>query len=170
MRSFDWTRRPTLESGLAFGRCADILPMADSSCLSPKGNFGKYQLLLLFLFWAAAVTVGMALLLRYSFTPGQNGLAPPAWPQQTRLERDAERHTLVMVVHPRCSCTRASIGELAEVMVRIRDRARVYILFVKPPGVASSGGADGDNWEKTVLWTSASAIPNTNLRTVAAAV
>ena len=59
--------------------------------------------------------------------------------------------TLVMLAHPHCPCTRASVGELAEVMARVQGRADAFVLFSKP---ASSG----DDWDDTGLRRSAAAI------------
>lgn len=93
----------------------------------------------------------MGLLTRYSFAAGPTGAPPERWPEASRLERAAGEHTLVMVVHPRCSCTRASIRELSLLMTRLHGRLSAYVLFVKPEGAA-------DHWERTDLWTSASII------------
>jgi hypothetical protein len=57
-----------------------------------------------------------------------------------------------MLVHPHCSCTRASISELAVLMAQARMRPKTYVLFMKPPGFAK-------DWEKSSLWHSAAAIP-----------
>jgi hypothetical protein len=60
-----------------------------------------------------------------------------------------------MLAHPRCTCTRASVGELAELMARAPQRPRAYIVFVKPGRVGSS-----PDWERTDLWERASHIPD----------
>ena len=56
------------------------------------------------------------------------------------------RPTLVMLAHPRCTCTRASVGELAELMARAPRRPKAYVVFIKP-GRSAPGG-----WERTDLW------------------
>jgi hypothetical protein len=57
-----------------------------------------------------------------------------------------------MVAHPRCPCTRASIGELAQVMARVQGKLIAYVLFVK----LSHSDVD---WNETDLWRSAGKIP-----------
>ena len=60
--------------------------------------------------------------------------------------------TLVMAVHPRCPCTRASLSELALIMARLEGRIRAHVLFALPQGT-DRAWAEGD------LWTAASGIP-----------
>src|SRR6185369_8337902 len=63
-----------------------------------------------------------------------------------------DRATLVMLVHPRCPCSRVTIGELARLMTQTQDHLKAYALFVKPEGTS-------EDWEKTDLWRSAADIP-----------
>ena len=101
--------------------------------------------------WAAAVALGLRGLLNYENAPGPVAAVPDAWPStQIPLARDGM--TLVMLAHPHCPCTRASVGELAEVMARVEGKARAYVLFSKP---AESGA----EWDDTGLRRSAAAIP-----------
>jgi hypothetical protein len=106
------------------------------------------------LLWGGAVSAGLASLAAYDNQPGAAAAPPPRWPTATRLALAADRPTLVMLAHPRCSCTRASVGELAEIVARAPQRAKVYAVFVKPGRVVA--GAD---WERTDLWRQAAAIP-----------
>jgi hypothetical protein len=101
--------------------------------------------------WIAAVTFGIRVLFHYENTPGRVGALPRAWPA-TQIERASDRPTLVMVAHPHCPCTEASVGELAQIMARLRGKVAAYILFVKPKGT-------GRDWEDTDLRRSAEAIP-----------
>jgi len=57
-----------------------------------------------------------------------------------------------MLAHPRCTCTRASLAELAELLARAKERPRTYVVFVKP-------GGTGVDWEHTDLWRTAAALP-----------
>jgi hypothetical protein len=103
--------------------------------------------------WLAGVVVGLGMLAGSDNRPGVAAASPGSWPAGSRLTRDAARPTLVMLAHPRCTCTRASVGELAELIARVQQRPRTYVVFIKPGGVA------GD-WEKTDLWQTASRIPD----------
>jgi hypothetical protein len=54
----------------------------------------------------------------YESTPGVAAATPGRWPADSRIKPDADRATLVMLAHPHCPCTRASIGELARLMTQ----------------------------------------------------
>lgn len=101
--------------------------------------------------WIAAVAFGLGVLFQYENTPGRVGAVSPAWPE-TQIERATDRPTLVMLAHPHCPCTAASVGELAHIMARLQGRVAAYVLFVKPKG-------SGRDWEDTNLRRDAEAIP-----------
>lgn len=90
--------------------------------------------------WAAAIAIGMGLLTQYGLTPGVAAAAPARWPGSDRIGLAPDVPTLVMVVHPRCSCSRASLSELAVLTTRLRDRIRAFVLFVHP----DDDGPDAD--------------------------
>jgi hypothetical protein len=66
--------------------------------------------------------------------------------------RASDRPTLVFLAHPQCTCTRASLNQLAEVLARSPKAPKTYVVFLKP--AAFSAG-----WEKTDLWDRAAALP-----------
>ncbi len=103
--------------------------------------------------WLAATVTGFAWLAVYANTPGAAGNPASQFPAGSRIVLDSSRPTLIMLAHPRCSCTRASVAELAEVMARSRQRPRAYVVFIKPGGTAAA-------WEQTDLWQTAAAIPD----------
>jgi len=116
--------------------------------------------------WLALVSAGSAVLLDYGLTPGVAGAAPAHWPRDSALTLN--RHeaplvkneatlmkneaTLVMVVHPHCPCSRASMSELSALMTTATGQVKAYVLFVRPPGVPRG-------WEITDLWRQAATIP-----------
>jgi hypothetical protein len=117
-------------------------------------KFTKARVLLLVAcaLWVSATGVGIGFLWDYENTPGTAAAAPAHWPEGSRLRRSAGGATLVLLAHPHCPCTRASIGELSRLMAQAEGRVTAYVLFVKPQGFAVE-------WEKTDLWSSAAAIP-----------
>jgi hypothetical protein len=68
----------------------------------------------------------------------------------------ADRPTLVFLAHPQCSCTTASLGELAEALARATTLPKTYVVFLKPSSMP-------EGWEKTALWTDAHALPGTTV-------
>jgi hypothetical protein len=103
--------------------------------------------------WILAIGFGLYSITKYEYTPGLSANPLPSWPDNTKLERSFDKATLVMIAHPHCPCTRASINELAKLITRKHDYLKTYILFLSPNHMAKG-------WEKTDLWQSACLIPH----------
>ncbi|MEY2563776.1 MAG: hypothetical protein QOH88_1969 [Verrucomicrobiota bacterium] len=101
--------------------------------------------------WVAAVAFGARVLFHYENEPGRVGMLARTWPA-TEIERATDRPTLVMLAHPHCPCTSASVGELARIMAQLHGRIAAYVLFITPK-------ESGTDWESTTLRRSAEAIP-----------
>jgi hypothetical protein len=99
----------------------------------------------------AVVAFGLRGLLNYESAPGSVADVPKAWPA-SGITLSPDGLTLVMLAHPHCPCTRASISELAKVMAEVDGKATAYVLFAKP-------GGSGSDWDDTSLRRSAAAIP-----------
>ena len=92
------------------------------------------------------------MILAYDNSPGIIATAPTVWPAGSNILRQSGVPTLVMMIHPHCPCSRASIGELALLMAEVPGAVNVNVLFIKPPDFP-------EQWEKTDLWNSAGMIP-----------
>jgi hypothetical protein len=57
-----------------------------------------------------------------------------------------------MFAHPQCGCSKASLGELAIIMARARDKVAAYVFFYVPADQPKT-------WAHTDLWDEAKAIP-----------
>ena len=106
--------------------------------------------------WALAMGAGFWLIWSYQNTPGTASVPPSRWPANSQIQRSSSIPTLVMIAHPRCSCTRASIGELALLMAHCQGRVSAYVLFLKPRDFP-------EGWERTDLWDSAARIPGVSV-------
>ena len=102
------------------------------------------------------IAVGLTLLWRYENASGPAAAPPSQWPLASGIHLATDRATLIMLAHPHCPCTRASIGELARLMAQAQGRVTAYALFVKPAG-------SSDDWENTDLWRNAAGIPGVNV-------
>lgn len=102
--------------------------------------------------WLCMIGTGLSILWGYENTPGAATQVPASWPTDSRIEPTPDRATLVMLIHPHCPCSRASIGELASLMAQSEGHVDAYVLFLKPAGFS-------ENWEKTDLWRSVEGIP-----------
>ena len=63
--------------------------------------------------WLFAISVGMWMIWDYQNAPGAVGVPPAQWPADSQVQRSPGRATLVIIAHPHCPCTRASIGRKA---------------------------------------------------------
>jgi hypothetical protein len=97
--------------------------------------------------WLGSAGTGLYWLMEYDNTPGARADAPASWPAESALTRDAAVPTLVMLAHPRCDCTRASLGELEELLARVKVKPRTFVVFIKPGG-AGSGWEQSGTWER----------------------
>ncbi len=107
--------------------------------------------------WLAIVIGGSAGLMIYSYKPGvAQENAPKIWPVSSQLARDRDLPTLIMFAHPKCPCTRASIGELDMLMAQSAGQVNAKVVFFRPDGA--------ENWSDTGLWQSAAAIPGVTVQ------
>jgi hypothetical protein len=103
--------------------------------------------------WLLAAVAGMSVIWRFDNGPGIGAHAPARWPADSILARSARQPTLVLLAHPRCDCTRASLDELAETLARAGTHPKTYVLFLKPEEFSNG-------WEQTDSWRQAAAIPD----------
>lgn len=86
----------------------------------------------LVLVWALLVVVSFGGLSVYSQTPGEIS-APPRDEALAESTSDSEAAwRLVMAIHPKCPCTRASLAELEKLLAREPERFRCEVLIYQP--------------------------------------
>ncbi|WP_182867321.1 RedB protein [Stieleria mannarensis] len=112
----------------------------------------------LVLAWGALVAGGMGLVWQYQHDAGTLHAAPQHWPADSSLRPSPDRWTLVLFAHPKCPCTRATVGELARIIHHGGDRLQAHVLFVKPRSCAMQ-----PDWEHTTLWDAAKRIPGVSV-------
>lgn len=89
---------------------------------------------------------------QYSQTAGAVNAAPEHWPDSSLVVSDPAQSRLVMFLHPRCPCSRATLGELELIMTHCQGLLSAQVLFIQPEGMS-------EDWVKTDLWRTAAAIP-----------
>jgi hypothetical protein len=102
--------------------------------------------------WVIATAGGLSAMLVWQNTPAPGSVAATAWPTNFPLRLDANAANLVMVVHPKCPCSRASFSELVKVMTRAVAPMRVAVLFYKP-------AEEPETWVEGSLYSAAKTIP-----------
>jgi hypothetical protein len=105
------------------------------------------------LIWLGAVATGLWFVWSFDNASGVAANPPTRWPAESRLAHASDRPTLVLLAHPQCSCTVASLGELAEVLARVPAHPKTYVIFLKPAGFA-------DEWVESDLWHRATRLPD----------
>ena len=123
-----------------------------------SGKSGKILWIGVSIVWLAVIVYGMRVMLNYETTAGAPGDPPIKWPEQSHIPRVAGLPTIVMIGHPKCPCTRASIGELSLMMTRLHGQASAVAVFVRPHDAP-------EGWDDTDLRRSAAAIPGVTVMT-----
>jgi hypothetical protein len=98
--------------------------------------------------WAATVAAAYRAIRNFESTPGQAAIAPTSWPVRSSVQRAEGAWTLVMLVHPHCSCSRASVKELEAVLEQAPRSVQSYVLVYRPREFPAG-------WEKTDVYEAA---------------
>jgi hypothetical protein len=78
--------------------------------------------------WVLTISGGGVLMWDFESTPGVPSSPPDVWPVASRIPHAANRPTLVMLVHPHCPCSRASLEELDRIMALVAGRVTAHVL------------------------------------------
>ena len=115
-------------------------------------NSGRNKMLTLAVsIWAGAVFLGIIALARYSNTAG-------AQPHFSDAADGPDRFRLVMFVHPRCPCSRASVEELSRLMAACGGKIHGEVYVFHPDD-------QSDEWSDTWIRQHADLIPNVDVVT-----
>lgn len=102
--------------------------------------------------WLLVVLTGSLLMAQYSQTAGATGTPPTHWPETSPVHPDPGQARLVLFLHPHCPCSRATLGELEQLVAHCQGMFSTQVWFIQPEGLA-------EDWVKTDLWHAAAAIP-----------
>jgi hypothetical protein len=83
------------------------------------------------LVWAATIAAALEAIRRFETTPGQAANSRPLWPADSAIPRKNGEWSLVMLVHPHCSCSRASVQEL-QAIVEKSPSVQPYVVMYRP--------------------------------------
>jgi hypothetical protein len=106
------------------------------------------------LIWVATVGTAFQAIRRFETTPGRAAAARLMWPASSRIQRSPD-WTLVMLIHPHCSCSRASVQEL-QAVIESAPSLHPTVLVYRPTGFARG-------WEQTDVFKSASRLRRTRV-------
>lgn len=83
--------------------------------------------------WLVGLSLGFGLLTQFDTQPGLLGNVPGVWPKQEGIHYDHQRPTLLMVLHPFCACSKASLHELSRLMSIVPEKTNTSIIVVGKP-------------------------------------
>ncbi|MGI4790135.1 MAG: hypothetical protein ACRYFS_14945 [Janthinobacterium lividum] len=109
------------------------------------------------LLWLAGTAFAMNRLSQFEDTAGRSGHPPLHWQHSATVALKPTKPTVIMLVHPQCPCSRASLRELNRLVALCPNRASFLVLFLKPSGYPQA-------WVNTDLWRQASSIPGVTAR------
>jgi hypothetical protein len=101
----------------------------------------------IFFAWLLLLSAGLLWAAHYATTPGQHTM-------QELRKKGAGHPVLLVFVHPKCTCSKATIGELAKLRPSLRD-VEVRVIFNQYD--------KNEDWVKGELWQQASKIKNITL-------
>lgn len=108
--------------------------------------------------WGVAAGAGLVGLAAYQSRAGVAGAIVDGWPAGSGLKRGEGRATVVVVLHPKCPCSRATVAELERVLAQAGGaRPKVVVLAVLPDGT-------GEAFAQTGLIERVRAIPGVEVR------
>lgn len=131
-------------------------PIANPNSRRAVADWSTYALIVV---WLMAAAVGWYSVERYEFatTDALVTRAVEHWPADTKLDCSADRSTLVLFLHPKCPCSRATLAEMDRVLATSGkpaiEQTRLIVVATVPPN------AD-DSWRETSTLGQARALPN----------
>ncbi|NND96604.1 MAG: hypothetical protein HKN47_04665 [Pirellulaceae bacterium] len=93
---------------------------------------------LAFAIWLTVSLCAMTVLWTYESTPGPNAHAPDQWPSTSKLASSDSSKQLLVWLHPRCPCSRATVAQLDRLLVHLPQDVHCQVIITQPPDVASS--------------------------------
>lgn len=105
--------------------------------------------------WLFTLTAGVCLVFKYDSIPGLTATSGSSWPANSTIAHSTTNNTLVMLLHPKCPCSRASLQQVATLTTN--DNSLECIFLVYAPTKFPKG------WEKTDIWNLAAEVPGAQL-------
>ena len=99
--------------------------------MTSRTTLVRATILVAALVWTATIGAAFNAIRRFETTPGAAALAGPNWPAGSTVPRQRGEWSLVMLVHPHCSCSRASVQELQAVIEK-SPSVQPYVLVYRP--------------------------------------
>jgi hypothetical protein len=93
--------------------------------------------------WLLATVAGMVAFARYARTPGEAAAAPSAWPGGDAVPRAGHTPTLVLALHPACTCSQATLEQIDGLMASRPGAFDVVVLLAGYDGLPANADVIG---------------------------
>lgn len=103
--------------------------------------------------WLIVVGAGWVALGAYANTAGAQRAVPNRWPKNSKLKWNPNALNVVIFVHPKCSCSQATINLYREVESSTRLHVQTQVAFYCPSD-------ESESWAEDRLWRSVGVLPN----------
>lgn len=94
--------------------------------------------------WLGLTGLGFMLMFGFSASPAPAATTISTLPADSAIVLDSNQPTLIVFIHPKCGCTRATLAELERIIGRTEGRLDVRIVVVLPKG-------SPNDWRETTL-------------------
>ncbi len=108
------------------------------------------------LVWLFLLAGSYGYAIMYSTTPGARETVPKHWPAETKLKLASPKYTLVTFIHPKCTCSRATLRELCRIVSTCGLKLQTVVVMLVPQGLP-------EDWAKGELYETANQIPGTRV-------
>ena len=134
--------------------------MLEPSSPTRSNNRLAWPLTAALVVWVAIAMAGWYCISAYGFSGDQEAIAnaPQLWPAESTIVRTERRPTLLLFLHPKCPCSRATVGELERLPVLVPNSALPNICVI-----AAAPRSIGDLWWSSSFLTRAARLPNAHL-------
>ncbi|MBC7772024.1 MAG: hypothetical protein H7210_05980 [Pyrinomonadaceae bacterium] len=106
--------------------------------------------------WLCLIACGTLSLAAYSNRAGASSNAGPSWPTGSLLLEQPRDSTVVLFLHPRCPCSRATVRELKGALSVTPAPLRVCVVVFAPAG-------ESEQWSQTDLLRQAGSLPGASV-------
>ena len=112
------------------------------------------------LIWLALIVLGNKVLLEYNNKDIESNDHPLTWPNKSSIPFSTEKNNLVIFIHPKCPCSKASLNELNRLLSQYPDFFNSQAVFVKVD--TNKEANSDDSLEQRSLWQKAKKISKLN--------
>ncbi len=123
----------------------------DEVCKVSGGYFGPLMA------WFVLLGGGLAMMAGFAYSPGAIRDAGPVWPGGMTFTPAGDRPTLVVALHPRCTCSVATVRELSRLLSAAVVQPHIEILLYRPNHVA-------EGWDRAAFDEELRRIPRVTVR------